>query len=826
MRIQHNIAAMNSYRNFSANTSSLNKNLEKLSTGYKIHRAGDDAAGLAISEKMRAQISGLEGATKNAKDGISLVQTAEGALTEVHDMLNRMTTLAEQSANGTYDNDVDRAPLQKEIEQLQDEIDRIADSTNFNGLKLLNGDLDSTTTTTDTTQFTKIDTKLLATNNTNSADGVVGAGTILHQESGTAASKAQFSIELNDYAPAFDMNRASGDTLNTVSITIGGGEGTGAGQTNKTLSVTADEVAAQEGSSTTERIAKAFVAKYGENGTENQTEENGGSAGGVDNSGIDIYGANGGVEHFIVELGDDNSLKLTQKDPSTDATKLVNTELQIQVASTNYGDVEATTGTTNTLGITAGAFKFAENASNDDKAALRALLAGADKTIKITGTFDDDDDGTDEANEAEVGVGTDKLTFDLPDLGEDYTYKYLVDGQNTETEISNGGNVAYGGAAAADTLAADTGKLTLKVYNGASEVGSVALDLSSIVSKSSDAHLLNGKNTTVTLGLSDGADNSVKNYNASATIITEPKVASENQLASTYLKSTDLRDKIKDGAVMKIGDETYTFALGDESKVDVANTKNVVDLRDLTVDAKGQIALSDVDANKYDQLNKAMTRLTKAAEGNGMWSVGYQKEGKVWDDGAGDWSATADQDTDGVTIGHLTFTENKEYTGSADLTTRKGIADTILFASKATSETTEATGKALTLQIGDTADSYNKLSVNITDMHSASLGIGKDDINIGSQDGAATALDKIKKAVNLVSDVRGNLGALQNRLDHTINNLGVMRENIQNAESNIRDTDVAEEMMTYTKNSILNQSAQAMLAQANQLPQGVLQLLG
>ena len=101
MRVQHNIAALNSYRNFSTNNSKLNKNLEKLSTGYKINRAGDDAAGLAISEKMRAQISGIDGATKNSKDGISLIQTAEGALTEVHDMLNRMTTLAEQSANGT-----------------------------------------------------------------------------------------------------------------------------------------------------------------------------------------------------------------------------------------------------------------------------------------------------------------------------------------------------------------------------------------------------------------------------------------------------------------------------------------------------------------------------------------------------------------------------------------------------------------------------------------------------------------------------------------------------------------------------------------------------
>ena len=141
MRIQHNIMAMNAYRNYSNNTSALSKNLEKLSSGYKINRAGDDAAGLAISEKMRAQITGLEGAQSNAKDGISLVQTAEGALTEVHDMLNRMYSLAEQSANGTYEDETDRAQLQKEVTQLKTEINRIADSANFNGIQLLDGSL-------------------------------------------------------------------------------------------------------------------------------------------------------------------------------------------------------------------------------------------------------------------------------------------------------------------------------------------------------------------------------------------------------------------------------------------------------------------------------------------------------------------------------------------------------------------------------------------------------------------------------------------------------------------------------------------------------------
>ena len=131
MRIQHNIMAMNAYRNYNTNTSALSKNLEKLSSGYKINRAGDDAAGLAISEKMRAQITGLNAAQKNVKDGISLVKTAEGAMQEIQDMLNRMDYLATQSANGTYDDPVDRKNLQKEVEALKTEIDRIADSANF-----------------------------------------------------------------------------------------------------------------------------------------------------------------------------------------------------------------------------------------------------------------------------------------------------------------------------------------------------------------------------------------------------------------------------------------------------------------------------------------------------------------------------------------------------------------------------------------------------------------------------------------------------------------------------------------------------------------------
>ncbi|HAA24911.1 MAG TPA: flagellin, partial [Ruminiclostridium sp.] len=138
MRINHNISALNTYRQLTVNVMAGSKSLEKLSSGYRINRAGDDAAGLAISEKMRGQIRGLEMASKNAQDGISLIQTAEGALNETHAILQRMRELAVQSATDTNTDD-DRAELQKEVEQLLSEIDRIATNTEFNTKKLLDG---------------------------------------------------------------------------------------------------------------------------------------------------------------------------------------------------------------------------------------------------------------------------------------------------------------------------------------------------------------------------------------------------------------------------------------------------------------------------------------------------------------------------------------------------------------------------------------------------------------------------------------------------------------------------------------------------------------
>lgn len=411
MRIQHNIMAMNAYRNYANNTSALSKNLEKLSSGYKINRAGDDAAGLAISEKMRAQITGLDKAQDNAKDGISLVQTAEGALTEVHDMLNRMYELAEQSANGTFEDGTDRKQLQKEVDQLKSEINRIADSANFNGIKLLDGSMSANGTTT---------------------------------------------------------------------------------------------------------------------------------------------------------------IK--------------------SVASTQ--------------------------------------AAGVDVNIVADSVFD-------------------------------------ANGSRSELKFS------------------------FSVVSTASKVGAV--------------------------------------------------VDKDGKVIISVAKAS-------------VGQASYSAA-------DI------------------QALLSKVTA-KDDKVSADMVNAAKNATvtGAGIQDATGTKAGK--------WTTLA-----------------KTSSGAAK----------------------PNAGKPLTLQIGDTSDSFNQLKVGIKDCHVDALGLT--DMKIGDQDSAAKALDKIKSAINYVSDVRGTLGATQNRLDHTINNLSVMQENIQDAESTIRDTDVADEMMAYTKNNILIQSAQAMLAQANQVPQGVLQLL-
>lgn len=219
MRIQHNISALNAYRQLNANNSAVSKNLEKLSSGYRINRAGDDAAGLAISEKMRGQIRGLDQATSNAQDGISLIQTAEGGLNETHSILQRMRELAVQSSNGTYQDDVDRENLNKEMTSLKSEIDRIASSTNFNKISLLDGSTTATfkgTVTFGTTAVTAMSTASTATTTLKVDENTTKGITVTFaDDSGAATVTFGTKTDPNTYT-ADDINKAIQDAADAI----------------------------------------------------------------------------------------------------------------------------------------------------------------------------------------------------------------------------------------------------------------------------------------------------------------------------------------------------------------------------------------------------------------------------------------------------------------------------------------------------------------------------------------------------------------------------------------------------------------------------------
>ena len=301
MVVQHNLTAMNSNRMLGINTKTQAKSTEKLSSGYKINRAADDAAGLSISEKMRKQIRGLTQASSNAQDGISTVQTAEGALGEVQDMLQRMNELAVKSANGTQSEN-DRSYIQNEIDQLTTEIDRVAETTKFNETYLLKGDRFATKeysyayaqytadqaatvtmpTTADTTAKVKIDGVDFDAN-ASSADQNAVANAIKNSgltvkvtkhwdATAAAAADNTFSVSLNGDAASkykvaavkgdptkFDITTSDGTKVATVTVKDEGSDkATGTGDDGKTVSSAAINATAVTGATKNGEAAKYY----------------------------------------------------------------------------------------------------------------------------------------------------------------------------------------------------------------------------------------------------------------------------------------------------------------------------------------------------------------------------------------------------------------------------------------------------------------------------------------------------------------------------------------------------------------------------------------
>ncbi|WP_018305791.1 flagellin [Desulfitobacterium hafniense] len=221
MIINHNMSAINTYRQLTVNNSNNAKSLEKLSSGLRINRAGDDAAGLAISEKMRGQIRGLDQAQRNAQDSISLIQTAEGALNETHSILQRMRELAVQASNDT-NSTTDRDEIQKEINQLTDEIDRIANTTEFNTQKLIDGSKKGLVSAEDAKAEIELNTKANITGVSVGAASNV-TGTIIITRTNNTSGDPTTDFTVGDPGPAGAVTDGTHVTIGGVTVTLQGG---------------------------------------------------------------------------------------------------------------------------------------------------------------------------------------------------------------------------------------------------------------------------------------------------------------------------------------------------------------------------------------------------------------------------------------------------------------------------------------------------------------------------------------------------------------------------------------------------------------------------
>lgn len=366
------------------------------------------------------------------------------------------------------------------------------------------------------------------------------------------------------------------------------------------------------------------------------------------------------------------------------------------------------------------------------------------------------------------------VAFKETDAGGNDIYTITADGVTIDATgtVNNGVLTLSMSETGADGTAVTKELLTIAGNDGTAGAATTAADF--------QARLANAFDTGITYGVSNAGSTMTGTVDGGIQNPTGFINGVSGAVANTTVDFGQM-NAWQDGAKITLGDTTYTVALGPDSLFQKA--ANVIDLTDRET-ADGQIAAQ---------------RLAVAAKGNKTFIVGHDGAGKT------------------------TLQQRLSAKDSTDMTTREKLAGYLAVSILDRAASNLEAGASLVFQIGDSAEDCDQLTVDIKEMSTAALGVSN--ISVADQQSAAAAIQALRSAIDQVSDVRGTLGAAQNRLDHTISNLSVMAENIQDSESTIRDVDVAAEMMAYTKNNILIQSAQAMLAQANQVPQGVLQLM-
>lgn len=707
MIINHNITAQNTHRQLSTNTANQSKNIEKLSSGLRINRAGDDAAGLAISEKMRGQIRGLDQASRNSSDAISMIQTAEGALNETHSILQRVRELAVQSANGT-NTDSDRKSIQDEVNQLADEINRIGNTTEFNTQSLINGSKDKT-------------------------------------EAAAAVKNAASIDKIGAGANLFEVRSAA---------TAGTGQGKAIG-----AAVT---------------IHDGTVGKY-----------TSGVAASADGTGTTLSATVDATHNELtVQIG--NAVRtVTFAGGASDNDLAANMQTALRAAFAT--GAPGTPGPGNSGNAVAGNDNLTV-AISGGKLVITDGSKGADSAIKIVGgnaatTLFNSSDVAENGNAA-----NNKITVNYTKDGTDFSAELTLANNTYNTpdtlaaEIEAKFNAWAGtaGPAAAGALATDVNFTAGATLSSGIEITSAATGRGNGVT--SITGVAGGLS-----GLSDATYELGKAKNDTLTVNIDGGTA-----LNVTLAATDYSDK-------KILASAIQTAVNDAITAFNAVPANATKQKDFV----------KVEALDVADTDRVRFQITSGKEGAAS-QITFTASDLATDLGFNTVAANGKDGADASVNFHIG--------ANKDQNLKLAIGDMRSKALGLTSSSKDA-GQTVTLQNGDVADvTYGDSTVK---NGSASEYV----INVADKDAANSAISVINNAIELVSQERSKLGANQNRLEHTINNLSTSSENLTAAESRVRDVDMAKEMMSQTKNSILAQAAQAMLAQANQQPQGVLQLL-
>jgi flagellin len=934
MRINHNIAALNTYRQLTNNTGAGAKSLEKLSSGLRINRAADDAAGLAISEKMRGQIRGLEQASRNAQDAISLIQTAEGAMSTTHNILQRMRELAVQASNDTA-TDSDRAQLQKEIAQLKSEIDRIASTTEFNTKKLLNGSLSGVKaaqgTIANSAVFDAADTA--ATSGTSKAGLAVAISETTKGQVGTGYSVtagdelAERTIIKDGYNDTFDIT-INGTTYQDVKIAASGEQGYTRSEFVAALNAAVQEAVEASGDWDND-LNQAYFSLSSDNHLVVTTKATGkdasikvsladpttnGAAGsalaamGYAAKAVTIKGTTdlssgtpvGVTESIDVTIGNSNGAAVTI-DLLTDGNLTAGSaytfsELKsaLQLAlDKNLGEGAVTVGDdgkghivlTNNVGsgvftinnatgtlatAVAGSAGLETHSNNVDKQGTNTIMANKGGTYISAGVNDQFNlvvDGAspetitltagsyatrqDLVNEINNKINSNaklvgKVTASLD--GDQIVFKSNSKGANSSVTVTNP-TANNRSALAALGFAGASGNIT-----GTVDI-SAGIDLSTVANATFDVTL---GNRTVTINLHD--QDIISNGSTPGVVSTRDAImkAMQAELDAAFGEGALVVNTNSDGelqitnnvraAVFKI--ENGTGGNGATTLFGAASNVATVSADGINVTAKGSDAvdnvisdstlltdLADSDGNSLGLQVGNVINITGTQNGKGFaTSVTVGANTKVSDilnalraldefDGATVALDTANGQIRIMgavgadkNISNLTFKAQASATDATLVSNFNRVFGDFTVTQEAQNASSD---KSLTMHIG--ANQGQTLQVDINDVGVDTLRLR--DIDVSTAAGAQTAISVINNALDVVSTERAKLGAYQNRLEHTIANLGTSAENLTASESRIRDVDMAKEMMEFTKNNILSQAAQAMLAQANQQPQGVLQLL-